>query len=414
MKQKLHINRPGTLALLLLTGLLLSSSPAVTTAQTVESAREKYESGDFEGALQELQSILALDSENLEAQSLLGETELAMRRHEARALTDRALVEINNRRFDEAYEYLEQALLLDPENEEARELYLSIHEVMLVEGESLEDMLERQQEELSSVGEEIPMEEAEQPETAEAVPEEDAAAAVTAEDAEKKPGEKGAEQEPVAVETPSGYDRAFIRGGLVLTFANSNNLEYVDSSVTMLGIHLEGRYYFDFWERRLGLSLDYIGDFLKLGGSEYVNFGTHRLNFSVRLRTYFFERDYGRLTVGARLNYHLFILNNRESLGVYNFTRVYGPSLGFFIEDPVLYRFWKKPFLRSFGLESEFNYLFLLGGGSEAPSSSELYLGAYYDLKRYRFHGGYRYYGVRNDTVKETYNDIELGAGYRF
>ena len=394
--------------------------PTVMLAQTVESARELYEAGDFERALQELQSILADDVENLEAQSLQSEVQLAMQRMQARELTEAALVEINSRRFEQAYAYLERAILLDPENSEARELYLSIHEVLQVEGESIEEMLERQQKELTAVGEPPPGEEVEQPDTelseeasatAEAAAEAAAAAAATA--AVTEPEEQEA-PEHAPIEQVERFDTLFIRGGLVFTFANSDNLDYVDSSVSLLGIHLDGRYFFDFWEKRLGLSFGYIGSFLKLGGSEYVNFSTHRLNVSARLRTYFFEEDYGRLTVGAILNYHLFVLSNRESLGVYNFTRVYGPALGFYIEDPVLYRFWKKPFLRSFGMETEFNRLFIIGKGSEAPSATEWYLGAYYDYKRYRFHTGYRHYRIRNDSVKETYNDIELGAGYRF
>ena len=404
MKNKAMKNRPGTLSSLLLICVLLFIAPSIALPQSIDSARDKYESGDFEGALQELQSVLAEDSDNFEAGSLLSEVELAMRQEEARELTRRALVEINSRRFEEAFVYLERALLLDPENSEARELYLAIHEVMQVEGESLDEMLERQQEELTARGEEPPQEADDKAETTEVEPEEAAAAIAATEP----------EEEPVMEEEIDRYDRIFIRGGLVFTFANSDNLDYVDSSVTMLGIHLDGRYYFDFWERRLGLSLDYIGNFLKLGGSEYVNFSTHRLNISVRLRTYFFEQDYGRLTVGARLNYHLFVLNNRKDLGVYNFTRLYGPSLGIFIEDPVLYRFWKADFLRNVGFEGDFNYLILIGQGDDAPSSSEWYLATYYELKRCRFSIGYRRYCIRDSSVKETYNDLEAGVGYRF
>ena len=386
-------------------GMLLFTIPHLAQAQSIESAREKYESGDLEGALEETQILLKENSENLEAQSLASEVELAVKRKEAQALTERALVEINSRRFEEAYVYLKRALILDPENERARELYLSIHEVLQIEGESLEEVLERRQEELAAVEEE-PVEEA--------PPEAEPAEVVS----EREPSEIVREKlkpEPVEEEPLSPrYDSMFIRSGIVLPFANSNNLDYVDSSVTQLGIHLDGRYYFNFWERRLGLSLDYTGNLIKLGGSEYVNFGTHRLNFSVRIRTYFFERDYGRLTVGARLNYHLFLLNNREDQGVYNFTRLYGPSFGVFAEDPILYRFWKADFLRDVGFESGFNYLFLVGQGDSAPSSYELFVATYYDLKQYRFHLGYRRYSIRDSSVRETYNDLEAGAGYRF
>jgi hypothetical protein len=166
-------------------------------------------------------------------------------------------------------------------------------------------------------------------------------------------------------------------------------------------------------KRRLGVSLDYTGNFLKLSGNDAIDFTTHRVNVSARFRTYFFEKEYGRLTVGARLSYHLFFLSNKMDEGVYNFTQVYGPSFGVFLEDPVLYRFWRNSVTRRLGFEGEFNYL-VVTGGDDAPTSPEIYLGAYYDVDRYRFSLGYRSYGIKNDRVKESYDDIELGVGYRF
>jgi hypothetical protein len=182
----------------------------------------------------------------------------------------------------------------------------------------------------------------------------------------------------------------------------------------LLGARLDGRYYFDFLSRRFGLSLDYSGNLVKMSGDDSIKFSAHRLNTSARFRHYFFENDFGRLTVGGRLIYHLFLLQNRENQGVYNFTRLYGPAFGVFVSDPVVYRFLKKNFFRNLGFEGEFTYLFLIGGGDDAPSSPEFYIGSYYDLKRYRFSLGYRRYTIRTSDIKENYNDIELGAGYRF
>ena len=113
-----------------------------------------------------------------------------------------------------------------------------------------------------------------------------------------------------------------------------------------------------------------------------------------------------------RINYHVFLLQNREDLGVYNFTRVYGPSLGVFVSDPVIYRFVKKDFFKNVRFEGEINYLFLLGN-KDAPSTPEFYIGTYYDLDRYRFSLGYRRYTIRDSDIKESYNDIEMSAGYK-
>jgi hypothetical protein len=268
-------------------------------------------------------------------------------------------------------------------------------------------VLERREEELSA------LEEAEEEPVTEISPEEEGVVSEEVPAEEKEPAHEEAAA-PDEIQAERRFDRALVRGGPVFSFAGSSNLDYVNDRVGLFGLRVDGRYYFDILKRGLGLSLDYTGGFVKLGGDELVNFGTHRLNFSLRYRMYFFERDWGRLTLGARLNYHLFMLNNREPLGVYNFTRVYGPSFGLFFEDPIVYRFWKREFFKGFGFEGDFNYLILVGQGKDAPRVSELGLGLYYDLKRYRFNLGYRRYTVKNDAVRESYNDIELMAGYRF
>jgi len=377
--------------------------PLFAGAQTLESARDSYERGDYTAAEEELKALLAENGENNEALALLREIELQRRKEEAASLTERALIEINSRNFREAYALLERAVVLDPENSRARELYLSIHEVLQVEGETLDQMLERREEELSMV---------EEPVTEISSEEERAVSGeVSPKEEEPVPEEAAPPPEP---KVEQRYDRALVRGGGVFSFARSDNLDYIDSNAGLLGLRVDGRYYFDVLQRGLGLSFDYTGSVLKLSGEDLISFGSHRMNFSARYRLYLFERDYGRLTLGARLNYHLFVLNNREPLGVYNFVRVYGPSLGLFFEDPVLYRFWKREFLKQFGFEGDFNYLVLVGKGKQAPRASEWSLSAYYDLKRYRFSLGYRRYALRNDAVRESYNDIELTAGYRF
>jgi hypothetical protein len=366
--------------------------------QTIESARDKYEAGDFVGAEDELRAILEQDSENFEANTMLYEIVTMTNIQESEKLTELALMEINSKNFETAFSHLEKAIILDPENTRARELYLAIYDVSLIEEGTMEEMIET--EELAALEEE---EEIVAP-PEEAIPREEVALATP------KPPEEMEEAEPPLKE----YNRAFVKLASNLTFANSNNLDFVDSKVSMLGARFDGRYYFDFLSRRFGLSLDYSGNLVKMGGGDNIKFSAHRLNTAARFRHYFFENDFGRLTVGGRLIYHVFLLQNREDQGVYNFTRLYGPAIGVFVSDPVVYRFLKKNFFRNLGFEGEFTYLFLIGAGDDAPSSPEFYIGSYYDLKRYRFSLGYRRYTIRTSDIKENYNDIELGAGYRF
>lgn len=379
MKQTREQRRKRQKASILVLFVFLLLVPLLAVAQSIESARKKLEAGDYAGAEEELNQILEEESENIEARALLSEIEKMRKKEKAELLTQRALIEIDNRNFETAFLYLEEAILLDPENIRARKLYLSIHEIAKVEEES-------RQEERTAVSQ--------------------------GESKEEEPKELPKQEEET--ETSALKEGEFIvRVSTILTIANSNNLDYFDSKVSLLSGRVDTRYYFKFLDRRFGLSLDYSGSFLKASGDENIEFTIHRMNVSARFRTYFFDDRQSRMIAGARLNYHLFILHNRAEHGVYNFTRVYGPSLGVFISDPVVYRFLKKKLFENLGFEAELNYLLLLKRG-DPPKALELSIGSYYDLSRFRFGLGYRRYSIRNSDVKENYNDIELSVGYRF
>jgi hypothetical protein len=368
---------------LILTGLTI---PSRGVCQSIKSAREKFLLKEYEEALAEIEAVLEADSENLEAIELLKEIELISKQRRAEALTQRALAEIESRRFEKAYGYLEQAILIDPDNQQARRLFLSLHEVGEIEEESVAMVLEEQEK----------------------------AAATTELASEDVISVEEAGPEILEKKAPEPrYDTALVKVSTSYTFANSNRLDYIDGRVSMIGARVDGRYYFDFWERRVGVSLDYIAYPFKTYGDSRIKFVVHRANASARIRTYFFEEDNTRLTVGGRLSYHFFTLQNLMTEGAYNFKQIYGPSLGIFVSDPVVYRFVKNEFFKNFGLEGEFSYLFLVGQGT-APSSLEMYLGAYYNLDRYRFSIGYRLYSISKESINESYNDIEISAGYRF
>ncbi len=394
------MQRKGKIAFILLITAFagLTVLPASLFPQTVDSARERFKSGDFAGAEEELKAVLESEPDNIDALTLLDEVQREVKRKKAEVLVEKAMIAINNRNFKQAYAFCEQAILLDPENTRARELYLSIHEVEEIEKKSLEEQIAREKETAVHEGEK-----SEKPPERETGAEESSgvSAAETASGKRKPP-----EQKPE-------YNRALIKIATAYSFTNSNNLDFIDSRMSLFGGRFDGRYYFDFMKRRLGISLDYIGYYIKTSGDESINFSVHRTNVSARYRMFFFQTDGLALTAGARLNYHLFLLQNRESEGAYNFTRVYGPSVGVFFSDPVLYRFIKKDFFKNIGFEGEMNYLFLIGKGSP-PRSPEFYIGSFYTLKRYQFGLGFRSYSLKTSDIKETYRDIELSAGYTF
>lgn len=368
-------------------------------SQTVDSARDRYEAGDYTGAAEELRAVLESEPDNIDALRLLDDVQRAEKQKKAQVLVEKALIEINNRNFKQASAYCEQAILLDPENERARELYLTIHEVDQIEKQSEAEQIAREKEAAR-----------------EAQEEEKTGPTVEDTGVEGVAGVSGPEvttgEPKPSMEQPE-YDRALIKIATAYSFANSDNLDFINSKISHFGGRFDGRYYFDFLDRKLGVSLDYIGYYIKTSGDDSINFSVHRTNASARYRMSFFERDGSKLTAGVRLNYHIFLLQNRESEGAYNFTRIYGPSIGVFIDDPVLYRFIKRNFFKNVGFEGEMNYLFLIGTGSP-PRSPEWYLGSYYTLKRYQFGIGFRSYSLRTSDIKETYRDIELSAGYRF
>jgi len=375
--------------------------PASLFSQTVDSARDLLKAGDYTGAEEELKSLLESEPDNIDALALLDEVQRTVKQEKARVLVEKALIEINNRNFDQAYAYCEQAILLDPENARARELYLSIHEVGEIEKKSVEEQVALEKEK-------TPQEAAREKEKAQ-TPEGETGV-------EKAAGAAGPEVttgKPKAPEKKPEYNRALIKIATAYSFSNSNNLDFIDSKISHFGGRFDGRYYFNFLDRRLGASLDYVGYYIKTSGDESINFSVHRTNVSARYRMFLFETGGLKLTAGARLNYHIFLLQNRESEGAYNFTRIYGPSIGVFFSDPVLYRFIKKDFFKNVGFEGEMNYLFLLGKGSP-PRSPEWYIGSFYTLNRYQFGLGFRSYSLRTSDIKETYRDIELSAGIMF
>lgn len=368
-----------------LVSLLLSSvAPAIGISQDIETARELLFSEEYEEAIAEIERILEADSENLDAISLLNEVEQKSRQKRSAVFTQKALGEIESRNFETAYEYLEQAIIIDPENETARRLFLSLYEVGEIEEESVAMAVE----------------------TPEGVPATGAGGPAVAAVPSLEPGFEKEEE-------PPRYDTALVRVSASYSFANSNKLDYIDGRVSLLGARVDARYYLPFWDKRIGASLDYTVYPLKTYGDSRIKFVVHRANVAARIRTYFFEEAGRRLTVGAKLNYHFFTLQNLMTEGAYNFKQIYGPSIGIFVSDPVVYRFVKNDFFKNFGLEGEFDYLFLIGQGT-SPSSLEIYFGAFYDMERYRFSLGYRLYSISKEGVNENFNDIELSAGYRF
>jgi hypothetical protein len=105
MTQKVKKNRGRFVIYSLVIILIVATIGTAGFGQTIESAREKYESGDFIGAEEELRAILAEDSENFEANTMLYEIVTMTNIQESEKLTELALMEINSKNFETAFSY---------------------------------------------------------------------------------------------------------------------------------------------------------------------------------------------------------------------------------------------------------------------------------------------------------------------
>ncbi len=390
-------------------------------SQSLETATEKYNAGDLTGAEEETKALLKKDSNNIDAIELLNRIETAIKKNKSEVLTKKALIEIDNRNFNTAFDYLKQAILLDPENDKARELYLSIKEVTDIEQTSEEEQknLAAKTAAPTAPGKAavVSSAPARAGETAPGISQGETALGNKKEQpAVITPAIKAEKQAPLPKKTPSEKKKqgniVFLKLSPSYTFAYSNNLSYIDSHVSFAGSRLEADYFFDFLMRLVGISLDYSGLFLKATGSQYINFMVHSLDASLVLRLFMLKDSFGNtMTLGTKLNYHFFYLYNLASAGVYDFVNLYAPSIGIFISDPVISRIIRIGFLKNLGFEGSFNFLYLIGQAN-APYSYVYYTGLYYKLNSFKFTAGFRSRTITDSSTLEIYNSIEAGAGF--
>ncbi len=300
------------------------------------------------------QADIEYKNENVESAEIYYQKALSLVKEKSQELTQKAIKEIDRKRFEKARKFLKEALSLYPENSRAKEIYSTLIEI------------------------------------------------------------DGIENEDVDRVTDYLIDKRknnIIKLSFSYMMADSNYLDNINSKVSMIGIGFDGRYYFDFLKKMLGLSIDYRSYPLKITGDDDISFIAYKLNASLRFRMFFFEDLSNCLIVGLRFNYHFFYLHNLKDQGAYYFTKIYAPSFGIFFSDPVVHRFYKNKYLRDFGLEGEFNYLKVTG---DAPMHIDSYLGAYYNIGHFRYGAGFRFYMIKQNSIKEIYKDIEVSAGYSF
>ncbi|NOY08082.1 MAG: hypothetical protein GXP33_04490 [Spirochaetes bacterium] len=399
---------------------LLLLLPVIAFAQSIESAEEKFNSGDYKSAVEEINEILKQNSNNIDAIKLLHKIETEQKKEKSKILTEKALIEIDNRNFKTAYKYLKDAILLDPENQQASDWYLSISEIIQVEEKSSKEQAlvavkKASASKNANVRQGVEESQGSQENQKQIEPQNGVQNIPGASAAVIKPEQKTAVMVPAQGKKIINKEReniAYISLYPTYTFADSNNLDYIDSHITLLGSRLETAYYLPVLNRGIGISIDYSSLFFKATGSNYINFMVHNLNASLRFRLRLFK-DYfnNSLIIGIKANYRFFYLYNLESAGVYNFVNLYGPSAGVFISDPIVSRIFRLNFFKGLGFEGEFDFFYI---SVNAPYSIEYYAGIYYKLKRLKISAGFRSNIIIRNTTLESYNTIQAGVGYLF
>ncbi len=363
-------------------------------SQSIDSVKEKIKNGDLKAAEEEVLQILKNDKNNVDALELLNQIKKLKKQKESDLLTEKAIIAIDNGDFEVAYDLLEKALVLNPENKKAMELFLSLNEVVKIEKQSEKE--EQQKVEKETKGKEVTIAKGE-----------GGAVAIAQ-------GKKQAPQEAPLKETTQKKGRKRLELELfpLFAFTNSNKLSYVDSSQSLVGSGIGVSYYPGIANDKLGFSLVYLSYFVKASGIEYIKFNIHRATLFFEYRIYtLMDKKKNRMIIEPKIGYSFFYLNNLMEYSAYEIKKLYGPVVGVGLQDPIFSRFIDKDFFKKMSGRLDLNILYIPQKG--APLSSEIFTGFNYLLKKnLGINLGFRLYMVFKDNVRETYSDVELGASY--
>jgi hypothetical protein len=330
--------------------------------------------------------VLLLIAALLALSSVSGYTASQQQIKESEQLTIQAQDELNRHNFDSAMRLIRDAIRLNPSNEKAKGLYVNLREFVLVrQPKTVQGKDVKKQNDVIS----------------------DNKISATAVPVKKEEPEKT--EKKIQEHSGSGY----IELGLQYTFGKSNYLDYINSSIQMIGGRAEGGYFFSKSGTSLGFSADYSWSPLKVAGNSNIDITIHKVDVFLCGRTSFFGIDDQSLVAGVRAGYHYFLLQNNKSEGVFYFRQVNGPVVGLFLSDPLFYRFWKTESVKSFGIEGGLNCIPLLKKGSNGLAL-EYNAALTYRISEWQFSLGWRSYQVDNGKVQESFSVIEMTMRYRF
>ena len=242
-----------------------------------------YNGGKLEEALDAVNLYLEQNEGDPQAIQLKEGIELDLNLTRSTELTTQALLLIDVDEFEQARALLGEALIADPGNTLAMELYVSLSDI--VKAESVQEDIPQAEgtEDVTPVvaaGTAVVIAADSDEETGEGAPSESTGSTESPSPASEEKEEESKEKS--RSKTPFGFSV-----GPRLTFANSNYLT-LDSGVTLMGVKADAWVFLPFWETRLGFSATYTGDLFKLSGSDAINFSTNRIKGLALIRTWIF------------------------------------------------------------------------------------------------------------------------------
>ena len=253
----------------------------------------------------------------------------------SKVITQKAIHEIDKNNLNEAYGLVKNAISLDPSNTKAKELYVRLHELFgKGKWSNTEKMNKRFPNNLKTQNKRSHLKSKKE------------ISCDCVENCDKILAKRKEE-----IETGKYIEdlhTIMVKATGVVSFSESNYLRHINSSMVMGGAGLSAEYYNSYFGKKAGLSINYLGLFLKFDGDDRINFITHRVDGFLLLRTFLFSIHGERFEVGLKFGYQYFYLGNKEPEGAYYYTSIWGPAIGLFIRDPVLYRLWNTPIFKKF------------------------------------------------------------------
>jgi len=306
-------------------------------------------------------------------------------------LTIAAQNKINAYKFKEAYKLLQKAILVNPDNEIAKKLYMPLYEMFNRGKKKQTRGLAQKRNKVKPVAQRI------------------TGCRECMNDCEnylRKKREK-AYKDFIAKE-------ASLKVGVKFAWqlTQSNYLPFLNAETSLLATGFELFYFPSFLGKLGGIHLDYHGGLVNILGDSRIKFLSHRATGDLILRGFFFVNNGMALEAGIMWGYHYYNLQNLKTEGAYFYRSIWGPSVGIYIREPLLGRFVKNSFLKKSGIELKANVILNIDDNT-SPVTGDFYGGIYIGLKNMDIGIGYRFYSIWGKEVTEYFQDIIISIQWR-